>query len=79
MVYKGDINELLKMIKHIQVDHNITNTAIAERTGKSKQTISNLLNGRQSNITLETLLTLCDAVDCDLMIDIQYREKKETT
>lgn len=74
MIYKGDIKDIIKTIEHIKVDKDISNRDIAERMGKSKQTISNLLNGRQPNLTLETLLSLCNAIDCDLVIDIQERD-----
>ena len=74
MIYRGDINDIIKMIKHIQVEYNISNNDIADNLGKSKQTVSNLLNGRQTNITLDTLLNLCNAVDCELEINIKRKE-----
>lgn len=70
MIYDGNVTEILKTIEHVKIDKNISNNDIASRTGKSKQTISNILKGRQPNMTLETLLTLCNAIDCDLIIDI---------
>ena len=74
MIYSGDINDIIKMIKHIQVEYNISNNDIAANLGKSKQTVSNLLNGRQTNITLDTLLNLCNAVDCELEINVKRKE-----
>ena len=76
MVYTGNVNDILKAIEHIKIDKDISNNDIALRTGKSKQTISNLLNGQSKNITLDTLLSLCHAVDCDLIIDIVPTEKE---
>lgn len=70
MIYNGNVKEILKAVEHIKIDKDINNNDIAERTGKSKQTISNLLNGQSKNITLDTLLSLCNAIDCDLIIDI---------
>lgn len=70
MIYQGDIKPLLKMVDHVMVDKELSNNAIADTMGKSKQTISNLLNGRQPNVTLETLLALCQAIGCQLVIDI---------
>lgn len=70
MIYQGDIKPLLKMVDHVVVDKELSNNAIADSMGKSKQTISNLLNGRQPNVTLETLLALCQAIGCQLVIDI---------
>ena len=74
MIYKGDITEIIKAIEHIKIDYNISNNQIAEYTNKSKQTISNILKGRQPNMTLDSLLTLCNAIDCDLIIEIKKRD-----
>ena len=73
MIYNGNVNDIMKLIEHIKIDYAISNNDIAERTGKSKQTISNLLNGQSKNITLDTLLSLCNAIDCDLKIDIERK------
>ena len=73
MIYTGNVMDIMRQIEHIKVDYDISNKDIARRTGKSKQTISNLLNGQSKNVTLDTLLRLCNAVDCDLVIDIVKR------
>ena len=73
MIYTGNINEIMKAIEHIKVDYDISNTDIAQAMGKSKQTVSNLLNGQSNNITLNTLLSLCDAVGCNLKIEIERK------
>jgi len=70
MIYQGDIKPLLKMVDHVMIDKELSNNAIADSMGKSKQTVSNLLNGRSPNVTLETLYTLCQAIGCQLTIDI---------
>jgi DNA-binding Xre family transcriptional regulator len=70
MIYNNDINEIIKDIKHKMLDNNINNNDIAAIMGKSKQTISNILNGRQPNMTLGTLYELCKAIDCRLDISI---------
>lgn len=76
MIYTGNVIDIMKAIEHIKVDYDINNTDIAQAMGKSKQTISNLLNGQSNNITLNTLLSLCNAVKCNLIIDIVPREKE---
>lgn len=76
MVYTGNIIDIMKAIEHIKIDYDISNMEIAHAMGKSKQTVSNLLNGQSNNITLNTLLSLCNAVRCDLVINIQPKEKK---
>lgn len=52
------------------IDKDIRQKDICNITGWSRATVSNLLNGRQTNITLDTLLSLCNAIGCDLYIDI---------
>ena len=74
MIYNGNIIDILKMIEHIKIDKDISNNDIALRMEKSKQTVSNLLNGRQPNMTLDTLLSLCHAVGCDLIIELKDKE-----
>lgn len=70
MVYKGDIKPILKALEHIRIDYDININDIAYRTNKSPQTVSNFFKGRQPNTTLDTLKMYCDAMDCDLIIDI---------
>lgn len=74
MIYDGNINDIMKVIEHVKIDYDINNTDIAKAMGKSKQTVSNLLNGQTANITLNTLVSLCNAVGCDLHIDIKRKE-----
>lgn len=76
MIYKGNIHDLMKAVEHIKIDYEISNTDISNSMGKSKQTVSNLINGQTPNITLNTLISLCDALNCDLHIDIVPRERK---
>lgn len=73
MIYNGNIMDIMKIIEHLKIDLEMTNNEIAAKMGKSKQTVSNLLNGQSKNITLDTLNNLCDAMGCDLIIDIKKR------
>lgn len=73
MIYNGNIMDIMKSIEHLKIDLDMTNNEIAAKMGKSKQTISNLLNGQSKNITLDTLNNLCNAMGCDLIIDIRKR------
>nr|DAQ62242.1 MAG TPA: Cro/C1-type HTH DNA-binding domain protein [Caudoviricetes sp.] len=73
MIYNGNIMDIMKIIEHLKIDLEMTNNEIAAKMGKSKQTVSNLLNGQSKNITLDTLNNLCDAIGCDLIIDIRKR------
>lgn len=73
MIYTGNINDIIKAMEHIKVDYNISNNDIAEKMGKSKQTVSNIFKGRQPNMTLDTLLSLCEAMGCELRIEIERK------
>lgn len=68
--YTGNIEDITLAIKHIMLDKDIKNKDICNATGLSKQSVSNLLNNRTQNITLETLNKICKAIDCTLYIDI---------
>ena len=74
MKYTGDVNEIMKMIKHKMIDNDITQKDICNATGWSKGTVSNLLNGKTENPSLKIILQLCDAIGCDFMIDIVDKE-----
>lgn len=73
MIYDNNVLDIMKKIEHIKIDNNITNNDIAKSTGKSKQTVSNLLNGQSKNITLDTLKNLVNAVGYDLIIDFKKK------
>ena len=73
MIYDNNVLDIMKKIEHIKIDNNITNNDIAKSTGKSKQTVSNLLNVQSKNITLDTLKNLVNAVGYDLIIDFKKK------
>ena len=73
MIYDNNVLDIMKKIEHIKIDNNITNNDIAKSTVKSKQTVSNLLNGQSKNITLDTLKNLVNAVGYDLIIDFKKK------
>lgn len=77
--YNGDISEITLMLKHIMLDMDIKQKDLCNVTGWTKATISNLLNNRTENPSLKILLELCDAMGCDLIIDIIPRVKDEET
>lgn len=70
MIYTGNIEEVMKQLKHIMVDKNIKQVDLVDKTGLAKATISNLLNCKSKNITMDTLVMLCHACDCKLDIHI---------
>lgn len=75
--YNGNISDITLMIKHIMLDMDIKQKDLCNATGWTKSTISNLLNNRTENPGLKILLELCDAMDCDLIIDVVPRSKNE--
>ncbi len=74
MIYNNNIDDLMKQIKHIMIDKDIRQIDVAEKTGQNKATISNLLNCKSKNVTLDTLLMLCNAIDCQLEINIKLQD-----
>lgn len=74
--YNGNISDITLMIKHIMLDMDIKQKDLCNATGWSKATISNLLNNRTENPSLRTLLELCNAMNCDFIIDIRPKEKE---
>jgi DNA-binding Xre family transcriptional regulator len=67
------IDDVTLAIRHIMLDKDIRQKDICIATGLSKQAVSNLLNNRTENITLDTLNKLCKAVGCKLSIDIEEK------
>lgn len=70
------IDDVTLAIRHIMLDKDIRQKDICIATGLSKQSISNLLNNRTENITLDTLNKLCKAIGCKLSIDISDIDMK---
>lgn len=67
-------DEIILQIKHYMLDNNVKQKDIVDKTGLSKQTISNLLNGRNKNMTLDTLFMLLNALDCNLSISLDKKK-----
>jgi transcriptional regulator with XRE-family HTH domain len=67
-------DDLILRIKHYMLDNNLKQKDIVVATGLSKQTISNLLNGRSKNMTLDTLFMLLNALDCNLSISLNKKD-----
>ena len=63
--------ELTEKILQIMENKNINRTELADRLNVSKAYISKLLNNG-SNMTLKRILTIADALDCDVNIKITY-------
>ncbi len=75
MIYDGNSDKVIDLIKHTMIDTRTQQKDIAEKTGLNKSTVSNFLNYKSSNPTLDTLKMYCEAMGCNLVIDIVPREK----
>lgn len=61
--------DVLEKIAEVMENKGISKTALAQKLGVTKQAITNLfING--SNITLKRLLSIADALDCNVEINI---------
>ncbi len=70
MIYNGNSDKVIDLIKHTMIDTRTQQKDIVEKTGLNKGTVSNFLNYKSSNPTLDTIKMYCDAMECDLVIDI---------
>lgn len=72
--------EIIKLVNMMMIDREVKKIDIAHKTGQSEGTIRNLLNPNYrpaNSITIDTLAMVCNAMDCDLVIDIVPRSKTE--
>ena len=54
----------------------LTKVEIARRTGLSRVTISNILNGKHKNANIETLKKIADVLDCSIEDLMKEKEVK---
>ncbi len=76
MIYDGNSDKVIDLIKHTMIDTRTQQKDIVEKTGLNKGTVSNFLNYKSSNPTLDTLKMYCNAMECDLVINIVPRKKE---
>lgn len=74
MIYDGDSDKVIDLIKYRMIDYRKQQKDIVKATGLNKGTVSNFLGYKSSNPSLDTLKMYCDAINCDLIIDIVKRE-----
>lgn len=74
MVYKKNLEDVFKDLKHIMLDLDFKQSDIALKLGKSTQSINGLF--RQKNISLNSLVDICNAMDLDLDIRFLKRDGK---
>ena len=69
-------NKIIKLIRHIMIDLNIKNIDIVSNLGQTEQSVSNLLNPNyrpDSSITVDGLAKICEAMGCELRIEIERK------
>lgn len=71
-----DNEQLKNEIKKAIIDNNTTSKAIADKLGISPQTYQHLINKKQ--LSFSDVKRICDAMNCDLNIDIIPKEKGDT-
>lgn len=68
------MNVFGNVAKHYMLDANITQREIADKIGCNPNTISQLLS--RENVSLDKMLLIADALDCDLKITLEPRSGK---
>lgn len=69
-----DNTELKKELKKVQIDNNITAKSVCDKLGMLPQTYQTLINKKQFSFV--DMKRICDAMDCDLVINIVKRDDK---
>lgn len=67
-----DNKQLKNEIKKSIIDNSTTAKSIADSLGMSAQTFQHLINKKQ--FSFADMKRICDAMDCDLVIDIIKRD-----
>ncbi len=63
------------MLRELMWQKNLSAVEIQRRTGIHATTISKIINGRHTNLALDTIDKLCDVLDCKIQ-DLLIFEKK---
>lgn len=71
-IYK-DNQQIRVEFKKMATDHNISLAKIANKCGITPQQLNNRFNNKR--LSLDDLTNWCDAMDCDLVLDIVPRDK----
>ena len=62
-------SRLLRMeLAEMRKSKNLTQAQVAERSGLSKSTISNIESGEEKGVTLNSIMKYARAIDCSLFI-----------
>ena len=62
-------SRLLRMeLAEMRKSKNLTQAQVAERSGLSKSTISNIESGEEKGVTLNSIMKYARAIDCSLFV-----------
>lgn len=67
-----DNEDLRKELKKAQIDNDITAKSVCDKMGVLPQSYQKLIN--KVNFSFADMKRICDAMDCDLVIDIVPRK-----
>jgi transcriptional regulator with XRE-family HTH domain len=72
------ILDFTEKVSERMIEQSITRTDLAQRLEVSKAFVSKLLNGNP-NLTIKSMVSIADALKCNLSIDICYKGFKSRT
>lgn len=75
MKYTNNI-EIKKYVTKKLIDMNMTKVELAENMQCKPQQLNNILN--KKNLAFSDIARICDAMGCDLYVDIREKEVSET-
>lgn len=70
-----DNEQLKKELKKVQIDNNVTAKSVCDKLNMIPQTYQTLINKKQ--FSFADMKRICDAMDCDLVLDIVRRDGAE--
>lgn len=71
MIY-SDNESIVKEYKKVLIDNGLKQQFIADKLELSKQSMNALLN--KKHISFDDMKRICDAMNCDLVVDIVKRD-----
>ncbi len=74
MIYDHNLDKVINHLQHLMLDDDIKQIDIAKAAGLTQATVSNILNMRRNNITLDTLQSIANAIGYDIDITFVKRD-----
>ncbi len=64
------VRSIAESLATLKQKRNLSYADLAERTGIERSALNRLLTGKQENTTIETLVRIATAMDCDLTVTV---------